>query len=45
MTSAPDPDAAALEVSLAQLARRYPDLSPDEQTVVGQLVGTWVKED
>jgi hypothetical protein len=26
------------------LARRYPDLSPDEQTVVRHLVGTWVEE-
>ena len=27
---------------LLQLIRRYPELSPDEQTVVRYLVGTWV---
>jgi hypothetical protein len=30
---------------LLQVARRYPDLSPDEQTVVRHLVGTWVKDE
>ena len=30
--------------NLARLARRYPDLSPDEQTVVRHLVGTWVND-
>src|SRR5215216_80067 len=34
MTSASNLDDAAREVSLAQLARRYPDLSPEEQTAV-----------
>jgi hypothetical protein len=29
---------------LAQLARRYPDLSPEEQTVVRHPVGSWIKE-
>jgi hypothetical protein len=29
---------------LLPFARRYPDLSPEEQTVVRHLVGTWVKE-
>jgi transcriptional regulator with XRE-family HTH domain len=33
---------ATLAANLAQLAHRYPDLSPDEQTVVRHLVGTWV---
>jgi hypothetical protein len=35
----------AVATSLAQLARRYPDLSPEEQTAVRHLVGMWVKDD
>jgi hypothetical protein len=44
MTSATDPDDSAREVSLAQLARRYPTMSPDEQTAVRHLVGMWAKD-
>jgi hypothetical protein len=36
---------ADLATRSLQLARRYPELSPDEQTVVRHLVGVWVKDD
>jgi len=32
-------------VGLLRPARRYPDLSPDEQTAVRHLVGMWGKDD
>ena len=35
-------DQAAL---LVQLARRFPDLLPEDQAVVRHLLGTWVKDD
>jgi hypothetical protein len=41
-SKAGDDDLAA---RLVGLARRYPDMSPEEQTVVRHLVGMWVKED
>jgi hypothetical protein len=44
----PSPSVGAdddLAARLLQLARRYPELSPDDQTVVRHLVGTWVKDD
>ena len=45
MTSATDPVDAAVDVSLAQLARRYPDLLPEEQVAVRRLVRMWAKDD
>ena len=41
-SKAGDTDLAA---RLVGLARRYPDMSPEEQTVVRHLVGTWGKDD
>ena len=40
-----DLDVAVREVSLERLARRYPDLSPEEQIAVRHLVGMWTKDD
>ena len=30
---------------LVQIARRYPDMSPEERIAVRHLVGMWVKDD
>jgi hypothetical protein len=36
---------ADLVTRLVQLARRYPDLTPEERTVARHLFGMWVKDD